>query len=163
MNGSNGFRAVEGKFVLVRSRDERPRLRWWVPVVVGVLVFVPAFSQTAIAAVLLHAPSTAKLESRISVTASGLAPGRYSLVLSRSAGPTTCLAVVAVADAAAGKKVGFSGTLPKRLSCYLGRNSTFGGINLTAGTYWLTVGEFVPPAGFDTSAGFAKTPIKLVG
>ncbi len=119
------------------------------------------FSSVASASVLLRAPRVAKLASRISVTASGLRPAHYALVLSRSAGPTTCLVVLASANAAGGR-VALSGTLPRRLSCYLGRNPTFGGIPLTAGTYWLSVGELVPPASFSSSASFAKTPIKLV-
>jgi hypothetical protein len=95
------------------------------------------------------------------VTASGLKPARYALVLSRVAGPTTCLAAIATGVATGGEVI-LAGTLPKRLQCFLGRNPSFGSVALTTGTYWLSVGELVPPDSFSPSASFAKTKIELV-
>lgn len=121
------------------------------------LVAAPAAFATAS----LHAPSTAKLASRISISASGLKPGHYTLVLSRVAAYTTCIASVAAGDAVHGGLT-LSGTLPTRLACHLGRNATFGTVRVSIGTYWLSVGVLVAPTSFSSTASFVKTQIKLV-
>ncbi len=117
-------------------------------------------SPAAFGSVSVHAPATAALGSRISVTATGLKPGHYTLVISRVAGPTECLALIAAGDATHGR-LKLSGTLPRRLSCYLGRQSTFGSITFTTGTYFLTIGELVPPTDFASTASSVKTRIRI--
>jgi hypothetical protein len=111
--------------------------------------------------VYLHAPGTAKLDSRITVRASGLKKAHYTLVLSRVAAYATCLASIAAGNSKGGSLM-VSGVLPTRLACHLGRNTTFGSVAVTTGTYWLSLGELVPPTGFAATASFAKTRIKLV-
>lgn len=95
------------------------------------------------------------------MSATGLKPAHYTLVISRVAAYTTCLASIAVGVPTDGKLT-LSGSLPTRLACHLGRDSTFGSVAVTTGTYWLSVGVLVPPASFSSSASFAKARIKLV-
>jgi hypothetical protein len=87
------------------------------------LLLLPA---TALAAARMTAPSHAAVGSRITVSANGLKPGRYTLelvveVLPGGASPTFCLARVGVAaKQAQGGKVTISGKLPARLGCHMG-------------------------------------------
>ncbi len=118
-------------------------------------------SPAAFASVSVHAPGTAVLGSRISVTVTGLKPGHYTLVISRVAGPTQCLALIAAGDATHGT-LKLSGTLPRRLLCYLGRQPSFGSVAFTTGGYFLSIGQLVPPTSFASSASFVKTRIRIV-
>ena len=77
---------------LMRARHRRSLFAPFV--VSGAMAIVFWMSPAAFASVSVHAPGTAVLGSRISVTVTGLKPGHYTLVISRVAGPTQCLALI---------------------------------------------------------------------
>lgn len=130
-------------------------------VVVGALVISVEWSAVAFGAVSIHSPKSARIGARVVVSATGMKSGRYTVVIERIAGPTTCLAAVGSADVVGGRLT-VAGPVPARLSCHLGQNMPFGTIRVTSGSYWLVVGELVPPANFNYKASFAKTRISVV-
>jgi hypothetical protein len=118
-------------------------------------------SSIALGAVTIHAPTSARVGAHIVVSATGIKPGHYTVLIERVAEPTSCLAAIGSANSLRGKLT-VSGPVPARLSCHLGQNTSFGTVHVTSGSYLLVVGELIPPAGFNQNASFAKTRIKLV-
>lgn len=106
-----------------------------------VLVMTPGL---ALAAASMSAPGTAKVGSRVKITASGLSPGPYNLVLAiqalpGGASPTNCVGAVGSARAHAGR-VAIAGRLPKRLGCYSGVGPNEGYVTVGPGRkYHLTL------------------------
>jgi hypothetical protein len=128
------------------------------------LLLLPA---TALAAARMTAPSHAAVGSRITVSANGLKPGRYTLelvveVLPGGASPTFCLARVGAAKRAQGGKVTISGKLPARLGCHMGEGILEGFVPARPGKYTLSLGVLLPPAGFSETGSFVKHSIRLV-
>ncbi|HSZ69706.1 MAG TPA: hypothetical protein VK756_05025 [Solirubrobacteraceae bacterium] len=113
----------------------------------------------------MQAPTTATLGSRVTVSASGLKPGHYTLelgfeALPGGAGPTNCVATVGSATAHAGR-VTISGKLPTRLACYMGVGAVEGYQKAKPGTYDLTLGVSFHPNGFSETASFIIHKIHL--
>jgi hypothetical protein len=96
------------------------------------------------AAARLKAPSTARLATRITVTASGLNPGRYSLALYvvaiASAHPTVCTGQIGPTTKASSGQLTISGFLPTRLPCHSGAGPIVGYLTVRPGTYELILG-----------------------
>jgi hypothetical protein len=121
----------------------------------------------ALAAARMTAPSRVGIGSRVTITAVGLRPGRYTLelvveALPGGASPTFCLARVGSAKRAVGGKVAISGKLPKRLGCYTGEGALEGYATVHPGSYTLSLGVLLPPAGFSETGSFVKHSIRLV-
>lgn len=113
----------------------------------------------------MSAPSRARIGSRITVRASGLKPGRYTLLLARQllirgSSPTICSASVGSAQARAGALT-ISAKLPRRLSCRTGQGPVEGHTSVRPGSYVLSLGILLPPAGF-RGGSFLKRTIRLV-
>ena len=120
------------------------------PAPLAAVLLVPA---TASGAARLKAPSTAKVNGRVAVTASGLkapnGPGRFTLTLvadDKPARGANCLVDLAGPKRARNGRVRFSARIPKKLRCYQGPNTPLGTINTTAGAYHLVVGIKVDAA-----------------
>ena len=117
------------------------------------------------AAAKMTAPSHATLDARITVHASGVKAGRYTLLLARElptqgASPTVCSAPVGSASAH-GDAVTISGKLPGRLACRSGEGPAEGHVSVRPGKYVLSLGILIPPAGFHPGS-FVKRNIQLV-
>jgi hypothetical protein len=112
-----------------------------------------------------QAPASATMGARISARASGLKPGRYTLVLvkvlyaPKGVATTACVAPVGAAVAKNGL-VTITGKLPSRLSCHQGQGETLGTVAVKPGRYLLDLGGFEPPAGFNAQT-FLKRSINL--
>lgn len=114
----------------------------------------------------MSAPATAAIGSRVTVHASGLKPGHYTLelgfeALPGGAGPTNCVGTVGSATAHAGR-VTISGTLPTRLGCYMGVGAVEGYQTAKPGTYDLTLGVMFHPNGFSNTASFIIRKVHLI-
>jgi hypothetical protein len=137
-----------------------------VVVAAGALALTPA---SALAAATLKAPTTARVGSRITVTARGLRPGRYSLFLELTVlappgvSATGCLAKIGAGTRAVDGRVTISGPLPKRLGCHQAEGPTEGYVTTKAGRYALDLGGFLPPAGFGGNETFIRRAIRLTG
>jgi hypothetical protein len=135
-------------------------------IAVGALVLTPA---VAVSAATLVAPSSARVGGRITVSAHGVTPGRYTLFLEftelapAGVAATGCLAKVGSAATAVGGSVKISGTLPKRLACHQAEGPTEGYVTVKAGRYALDLGGFLPPAGFSGGESFLRRAIHLTG
>ena len=121
----------------------------------------------ALAAVSMSAPATAKVGSRVTVRATGLKPGRYTLELAfealpGGASPTNCVGKVGSATPVGGR-VRISGALPTRLGCYQGVGAVEGYVTAKPGRYHLTLGVSFAPNGFSDTASFITRKIRLVG
>jgi hypothetical protein len=133
-------------------------------VAVGAIGLTPS---AALSASTLKAPSTARVGGRITVSASGLKPGRYRLFLEFTAlapagvSATGCLAAVGASAIAVTGHVTISGVLPKRLACHQAEGPTEGYVTTRAGHYALDFGGFLPPAGFKSSQSFIRRAIRL--
>jgi len=133
---------------------------------VGALALLPA---VALAAASMHAPSTAAIGSRITVRAGRLDAGRYTLVLAIETRVvddtvTSCFARVGSSRISVAGRVTITGKLPTRLACYQGgRGPNLGHFNVRPGRYVLSLGVFMPPAGFAYNKSFVKRPIRLTG
>jgi hypothetical protein len=113
----------------------------------------------------MEAPSTAVIGSRITIRASGLKPGHYTLelgydALPGGAAPTDCVGAVGSATAHGGALT-ISGKLPTRLGCYMGVGPVEGYQKATPRTYDLTLGVEFHPNGFTKTASFIIRKIKL--
>jgi hypothetical protein len=139
-------------------------LRVSIAIAVGVLAVAPA---VALAAATLRAPSTARVGSRIAVSASGLTPGRYALVLyvttlaPPGVPPTGCDAKVGAAATAVGGRVKISGKLPTRLGCRQGVGRLESYLKVRPGRYWLDLGGHAQPGAFAPGQGFVRRRIRL--
>jgi hypothetical protein len=114
----------------------------------------------------MSAPTTAKLGSRVTIRATGLTPGRYTLELAiealrGGASPTNCVGKVGSARSVGGR-VKISGALPTRLSCYQGVGPVEGYQIAKPGRYHLTLGISFAPNGFSNTASFITHEIRLV-
>ena len=112
----------------------------------------------------MTAPSRARIGARITVRATGLKPGRYTLLLAvqlptGGVDTTSCSAPVGSARARAGK-VTISGTLPRQLACRIGEGPLEGHDSVRPGKYVLSLGILLPPAGF-RGGSFVKRTIQL--
>ena len=126
------------------------------------LALAPAL---AWAAASMRVPATAAIGSRVTVRASGLKPGHYTLelgfeALPGGAGPTNCVGTVGSATAHGGR-VTISGTLPTRLACYMGVGAVEGYEEAKPGKYHLTLGVMFHPNGFSDTASFVIRKIRL--
>lgn len=113
----------------------------------------------------MRAPRTAAIGSRITIRASGLKPGRYTLelgfeALPGGAAPTNCVGRVGAATAHAGR-VTISGRLPTRLACYMGVGAVEGYVTAKPRLYDLTLGVSFHPNGFSNSASFIIRKLRL--
>jgi hypothetical protein len=114
----------------------------------------------------LSAPLTAAIGSRITVRASRLEPGRYTLVLAIVTQVvndmvTSCFARVGSSQAAVAGRVTITGTLPGRLVCYQGTLVKSGYFKVRPDRYVLSLGIFTPPAAFAYNKSFVKRGIRL--
>ncbi len=126
------------------------------------LAMIPAI---AWAKVSMSATATAPIGSRVTVRASGLKPGHYTLelgfeALPGGAAPTNCVGTVGSATANAGR-VTISGVLPTRLGCYMGVGAVESYQTARPGTYDLTLGVMFHPNGFSDTASFIIRKIHL--
>ena len=113
----------------------------------------------------MRAPATAPIHSRVTIRASGLKPGHYTLelgfeALPGGAGPTNCVGAVGAATARAGR-ITISGVLPSRLACYMGVGAVEGYQTAKPGAYDLTLGVRFHPNGFSDTASFIIRKIHL--
>lgn len=114
---------------------------------------------------IMQSPATAKLGAHVSISASGLKPGHYTLELVFTAfpggnSPTNCVGTVGSATAQNGR-VTISGVLPSRLGCYQGVGEVEGHVNTKPGKYDLTLGVRFHPNGFSAKASFVINKIRL--
>ena len=130
------------------------------------VLLVPA---TASGAARLEAPSTAKLNGRVTATATGLkapnGPGRFTLTLvadDKPARGANCLADLAGPKRARGGRVRFRARIPAKLRCYQGPNSPLGTIDTTAGRYHLVVGIKVDAASWGLGS-FVRRKLRVRG
>jgi hypothetical protein len=127
------------------------------------LALVPA---TALAAATMTTPRTAKLGSRITVTASGLKPGSYSLwlaleVLPGGAAPTICSGKIGATVRPVDGKVRITGTLPSLLGCYMGVGQVGRRRTTPGDNYHLTLGDSFHQNGFDENKSFVTHIVRL--
>jgi hypothetical protein len=114
----------------------------------------------------MHAPATARAGATVKVHATGVNPGRYTLILyqvvSNPPGgvATICLGKVGTGSAHGGT-VKIAGRLPTRLACHQDEGETLGHITAAPGHYELAMGHFEPPAGFDGNETYLKRAITL--
>ena len=112
----------------------------------------------------LTAPSSARRGAPLSVTASGLRFGRYTLTLVADEQPARrarCLADVGTARRTTGGWVTLRGTVPRRLRCYQGANVLLGAVPAAAGAYHLVVGVKVAPDGWSAARSFPRRPVRV--
>jgi hypothetical protein len=130
-----------------------------------IAVAIALLAPAAASAATFHAPASTSLGARITATASGVKPGRYTLVLvkvllaPKGVATTACVAPVGAATARNGQ-VTISGKLPSRLSCHQGEGETLGTAAVKPGHYLLDIGGFEPPAGFNAQT-FLKRSINI--
>jgi hypothetical protein len=134
-------------------------------VAVLVVLALGLAAPSALAAATMSAPADAKVGSRITVNASGLKPGHYTLelaveVLSGGASPTNCVGRVGTATAVGGH-LRIAGKLPGRLGCYQGVGAAGGYETTTPGNYHLSLGVSFAPNGFSGSGSFVMRKIHL--
>jgi hypothetical protein len=134
------------------------------PAVAASLAFLAVVAVAAAAS--MQAPATARIGSRVTVKASHLDAGRYTLLLAietstSGALPTVCTGLVGVARTAVAGRVTISGVLPTRLACHQGVGPTLGHFNVRPGRYRLTLGIFMPPADFVYGKTLVKHEIRL--
>jgi hypothetical protein len=101
----------------------------------------------------------------VTIRASGLKPGHYTLelgfeALPGGAAPTNCVGNVGSATAHSGR-VTISGVLPTHLGCYMGVGAVEGYQTAKHGTYDLTLGVEFHPNGFSPKASFVIRKIRL--
>lgn len=129
------------------------------------LVLLALIPAVALARASMSAPSTAAVGSRVTIRASGLKPGHYTLalaieVLPGGAAPTNCVGNVGSATAHNGR-VTISGALPTRLGCYMGVGAVEGHKTAGPGSYDLTLGVEFHPNGFSLKGSFVIRKIHL--
>jgi hypothetical protein len=117
------------------------------------------------AATTMSAPAAAKVGSAITVSATGLKPGHYTLelaveILPGGASPTNCVGRVGTATAVAGH-LRIAGKLPRHLACYQGVGAAGGYKTTTPGNYHLSLGVSFAPNGFSESGSFVMRKIHL--
>ncbi len=136
-------------------------------VAVVVVLALGLAAPSALAAARMSVPAVAKLGSRITVSASGLKPGHYTLelaveVLPGGASPTSCVGRVGTATAVGGH-LRITGKLPGRLACYQGVGAAGGYKTTKPGNYHLTLGVSFAPNGFSGSGSFVMRKILVTG
>ena len=134
-------------------------------VAVLVVIALGLTAPSALAAATMSAPTAAKVGSRITVSASGLKPGHYTLelaveVLSGGASPTSCVGRIGTATAVGGH-LRIAGKLPGRLACYQGVGAAGGYETTVPGNYHLSLGVSFAPNGFSGSGSFVMRKIHL--
>jgi hypothetical protein len=134
-------------------------------VAVLVVLALALTAPSALAAARMSAPAAAKIGSHITVSASGLKPGHYTLelaveVLPGGASPTNCVGRVGTATAIGGH-LRITGKLPGRLACYQGVGAAGGHKTTTPGNYRLSLGVSFAPNGFSESGSFVMRKIHL--
>jgi hypothetical protein len=113
----------------------------------------------------MRSPATTAIGSRVTIEASGLTPGHYTLelvfeALRGGAGPTNCVGTVGSATAHAGR-VTISGKLPTHLACYMGAGPVEGYQTTKPGTYNLTLGVSFHANGFSNTSSFIIRKVHL--
>jgi hypothetical protein len=126
------------------------------------LLLLPA---AALASAVMQSPARAKVGSRIKISASGLKPGHYSLVLvietlPGGAGPTNCVGSVGSQTARAGR-LAITGVLPARLACYMGVGAVEGYMQTRPGSYDLTLCVQFHPDGCSIKSSFVMRKVRL--
>jgi hypothetical protein len=134
-------------------------------VAVLVVLALGLAAPSALAAAWMSAPAAAKVGSHITVSASGLKPGHYTLelaveVLPGGASPTNCVGRVGTATAVGGH-LRIAGKLPGHLACYQGVGAAGGYKATTPGNYHLSLGVSFAPNGFSESGSFVMRKIHL--
>jgi hypothetical protein len=134
-------------------------------VAVLVVIALGLTAPSALAAATMSAPTAAKVGSRITVSASGLKPGHYTLelaveVLPGGALPTSCVGRIGTATAVGGH-LRIAGKLPNRLACYQGVGAAGGYETTVPGNYHLSLGVSFAPNGFSGSGSFVMRKIHL--
>jgi hypothetical protein len=140
------------------------KLQSWIVLLARVGVPAAAFAARPGAAA-MTAPSRAVLGTRITARATGLKPGRYTLLLAtqlptQGVSPTICSAPIGSGSARAGTLT-VRGKLPDRLACRMGDGPSEGQVPVRKGSYDLSLGVLLPPAAF-RAGSFAKRTIHLV-
>jgi hypothetical protein len=134
-------------------------------VAVLVILALGLGAPSALAAATISAPAAAKAGTRITVSASGLKPGHYTLelaveILPGGASPTNCVGKIGTATAVGGR-VRITGKLPGRLACYQGVGEAGGHEATKPGNYHLTLGVSFAPNGFSGSGSFVMRKIRV--
>jgi hypothetical protein len=125
------------------------------------------YASAALGAPGITVPASARSGAPVTVRASGLASGRYSLILGFTAlaphglPPTVCFAKVGSSASAAVGKVTISGKLPTRLGCHQAAGPIEGHISVKPGKYFLAVGALVANGVFDYGKSYVKHTIQI--
>jgi hypothetical protein len=130
-----------------------------------VLAAVAVPAGTAVAAE-IAAPSKKEVGDQLTVVASELKPGRYSLILVSDKAPTTrsaCVARIDGPERTRHHRVVLDGKIPKTLTCWENNSVKLGKIKVTPGRYHLVVAVQAGPAGFKANRSFVRSALRITG
>jgi hypothetical protein len=128
------------------------------------LLAAVALSAGVASAAKLTGPSAARVGDTLSVTATGLKPGRYTLTLASDSRPTlrsSCVARLAGPTRTSAGRVALSGVVPKRLTCWENDSVKLGKVKVTPGAYHLIVAVPTGPSGYDVKYSFVRRALKI--
>jgi hypothetical protein len=120
----------------------------------------------ALASSTMTAPATARLHTRITVSAAGLKSGAYRLVLAKNTtkpgagAPEGCAAAFGPAVKAQGGRVAITGLIPGRLACNSAAGPIEGYLTTSPGSYRLEIGGYQAPI-FTLQQSFVARSIRL--
>ena len=124
----------------------------------------PTASSAAKAATpMIHAPASARLGGRVTVTTTGLVRGRYALTLVSDQQPARhafCLARLGTAVRASTHPA-FSATIPHRLRCYQGVATFLERVPARPGAYHFVVGVPIAPAASDGDHSLVRAAVRI--
>ena len=113
----------------------------------------------------LGSSTTGRIGGHVSINASHLNAGHYTLLLLEIAShpkggqQTDCLGKIASGTAKNGSLT-LSGTVPSKLNC-VQANKSVGTISTKTGKAYLVIGVFQPPGGFSANGSYVKRSITL--
>jgi hypothetical protein len=112
----------------------------------------------------LTAPSSARVGQLVSVKATGLNSGRYTLTLVTDNPPgqrAACVARLAGPSRPSSGKLILGGTIPKKLQCWENDSVKLGTSKVTPGAYHLVVAVPDGPSGFSAKHSFVRRALTI--
>jgi hypothetical protein len=112
----------------------------------------------------LTGPSKARVGQTVSVKATGLKAGRYTLTLVTDKPPgqrSACVARLAGPRSASAGKLSLGGAIPRKLQCWENDSVKLGTVKVTPGPYHLVVGVPDGPSGFSAKHSFVRRALTI--